>query len=242
MASKLDVTNDAGNSVTITLDGQVAVSGGANEAQIIVGRQGFSGTFIVRDVNGEEVFRLESPFGAHFTIGSKQGLAGFVHVLDGFGKDSILLDGSSGNINCNGDIKLSGADCAELFDIDPAETSTVEPGTVLVIGDEGALRPCDRPADRRVAGIVSGAGGFRPGLILNAQKSNGVPVALIGRVFCKVDAACAPIEVGDLLTTSSTPGHAMKAEIDARAGTVLGKAMERLLSGQGLIPVLLTLR
>jgi len=78
---------------------------------------------------------------------------------------------------------------------------------------------------------------------LNAQLSAGVPVALLGRVFCKGDATAAPIEAGDLLTTSATPGHAMKAGDTAQiAGTVLGKAMGSLASGRGLIPVLVTLR
>jgi len=105
------------------------------------------------------------------------------------------------------------------------------------------MRVCDPDYDRRVAGVVSGAGGYRPAVILNGQLGAGVPVALMGRVFCKVDATAAPIEAGDLLTTSATPGHAMKAVDEARiAGTVLGKAMGSLASGQGLIPVLVTLR
>lgn len=254
MASKLDVTNDAGTNVTISLDGQVAIPGGPPEAQVVVGSNGHPGKIVVRDFQGLDVFRLESPFGAHLFIGSKQGLAGFVHLIGGVGKETILLDGSVGDITCfdangnktitldggSGDIKLSGADCAEMFDV--AASGPLDAGTVLVMEGTDALRPCDRPYDRRVAGIISGAGGRRPGLILNGLQTQGAAVALVGRVFCRVDATNDPIEVGDLLTTSTTVGHAMKASDASRtAGTVIGKAMAPLASGTGLILVLVAL-
>jgi hypothetical protein len=70
-----------------------------------------------------------------------------------------------------------------------------------------------------------------------------VPIALVGKVCCKVDAAYGPINVGDLLTTSPTPGHAMKIGDRGRAlGAILGKALAPLPSGQGLIPILVTLQ
>ena len=253
MASKLDLTNDAGTNVTISLDGEVATSGGPPEARVVVGRKSHPGKIVVRDFQGFDVFRLESPFGAHLFVGAKEGLAGLVHIIGGLGKETILLDGASGDISCldkngnktitldgsSGDIKLSGADCAEMFDVTAARP--VDAGTVLVMDDAESLRPCDCAYDRRVAGIVSGAGGRRPGLILNGQ-TEGAAVALMGRVFCKVDATNEPVEMGDLLTTSATIGHAMKASDASRtAGTVLGKAMGSLASGTGLIPVLVAL-
>jgi hypothetical protein len=233
MASKLDLTNDAGANVTISLDGEVATSGGPPEARVVVGRKTHPGKIVVRDYQGNDVFRLESPLGAHLFVGAK-GLAGTVHVIDGSGNETVTLEGSSG------DIKLSGADCAEMFDV--AAACPVDAGTVLVMDGAEALRPCDRAYDRRVAGIVSGAGGRRPGLILNGRQAKGAAVALMGRVFCKVDATNEAIEVGDLLTTSLTIGHAMKASDASRAaGTILGKAMGALQSGTGLIPVLVAL-
>jgi hypothetical protein len=66
---------------------------------------------------------------------------------------------------------------------------------------------------------------------------------LLGKVFCKVDAGHGAIEIGDLLTTSPTPGHAMKAENPLKAfGTVIGKALRPLAEGQGLIPILIALQ
>ena len=68
-------------------------------------------------------------------------------------------------------------------------------------------------------------------------------MALVGKASCKVDAQYAQIEVGDLLTTSSTAGHAMKADDPQKAfGAVLGKALRPLQEGQGLIPILIALQ
>jgi len=62
-------------------------------------------------------------------------------------------------------------------------------------------------------------------------------------VFCKVDASYSPIDRGDLLTTSETPGHAMKAADPRLAfGAILGKALRPLVAGRGLIPVLVALQ
>lgn len=148
-----------------------------------------------------------------------------------------------GQITATVDIVLEGADCAEEFDI--AGTEPVEPGTVMVLDPDGALMPCALPYDKCAAGIVSGAGTYRPGLVLDRKASvaNRMPIALLGKVFCKVDAADSPIEIGDLLTTSSTLGHAMKACDRRRAfGAVIGKALRPLASGRGLIPVLVAMQ
>jgi hypothetical protein len=150
---------------------------------------------------------------------------------------------ASGNLTLasGGDVILS--DCAEQFDIADAE---VEPGTVMVIDEVDTLRPSDRAYDKKVAGVVSGAGECRPGIILGRRSSDehkGVPIALFGKVYCRVDAQYAPIEVGDLLTTSQTPGHAMKAADPLKAfGAVIGKALVSLGAGQGLIPILIALQ
>jgi len=148
-----------------------------------------------------------------------------------------------GDVTVAGDVILTGADCAEEFDI--AEAVDIEPGTVMVLDQDGALHQSHHAYDKRVAGVVSGAGDYRPGLILDRRQShdNRVPVALVGKVYCKVDAQYAPIEVGDLLTTSSTPGHAMKADDPLKAfGSVIGKALRPLEAGQGMIPILIALQ
>ncbi len=141
---------------------------------------------------------------------------------------------------------MTGADCAEEFDIaQPAEAVEIEPGTVMVLDQEGGLRQSQRAYDKRVAGVISGAGDYRPAMILDRQQSqdNRLPVALVGKVYCKVDAQYAPIDVGDLLTTSPTPGYAMKADDPLKAfGSVIGKALRSLEAGQGMIPILIALQ
>ena len=148
-----------------------------------------------------------------------------------------------GDVIVTGDISLANGDCAEDFDI--AGVQTIEPGTVMVLGAEGALFASSEAYDKRVAGVISGAGDYKPGLVLDKQVSdrNRQPVALMGKVFCKVDARFGAIEVGDLLTSSATPGHAMRTSDPLKAfGAVIGKALRPLKDGQGLIPILVTLQ
>lgn len=151
-------------------------------------------------------------------------------------KANIHLDGQQG------DIVLRNADCAEDFDV----TGRASPGDVMVLSRDGQLRCCDKPYDKSVVGVVSGAGGYKAGLVLDRRRESPcarLPVALMGKTFCNVDAAHGAVEVGDLLTTSPTPGHAMVASNASKAfGTVLGKALAPLAGGRQLIPILVTLQ
>ena len=96
-----------------------------------------------------------------------------------------------------------------------------------------------------MAGVLSGANGIHPGIqmLQEGLLEGGKNVALTGRVYVLADAAGGPIKPGDLLTTSDTPGHAMKVTDHARAqGAILGKAMSGLKQGQGMVLVLVTLQ
>jgi hypothetical protein len=139
-----------------------------------------------------------------------------------------------------------GSDIAEPFDI--AGSETMQPGMVVSIDPEhpAMLRISQKAYDRCVAGVISGAGGVNPGMIMGQKgsKADGAtPIALTGRVYCWIDAAYGPIQPGDLLTTSDTPGYAMKVTDHARAhGAVIGKAMGSLEEGRGLVLVLVALQ
>lgn len=179
---------------------------------------------------------------AAFRLGGR-GKAGHIFLLPSQGDRaklktaSIHLDGEAG------DIILQNADVAEDFEVEDSEL--VEPGTVVVIGENTKLHECRRGYDKRVAGVVAGAGESKPGLILGRQVSTQkrLPLALMGRVFCNADAQFGPIELGDLLTTSPTAGHAMKATDPLNAfGAILGKALGSLNHGRGIIPVLVSLQ
>jgi len=148
-----------------------------------------------------------------------------------------------GDVMVTGDIRLLGADVAENFGM--IEDIAGEPGTVMVLDNSGAVTPSSRPYDKCVVGVVSGAGSFRPGLVLDTRETHAprAQIALMGKVLCKVDASDAPIEAGDLLTTSAIPGHAMKVRNTALAfGAVIGKALGSLANGKGLVPILVALQ
>ena len=155
----------------------------------------------------------------------------------------------TGNVTVTGtvsasDVTIAGQDFAEDFDI--ATTTQLEPGTVVVFDGDGAISQCTQPYNKRAAGVISGAGNYRPGVVLGrvgAQGKGKAPVALMGRVFCKVDASYSPIEVGDMLTTSPTSGFAMRASDPSKAfGAVIGKALAAVDEGCELIPILVTLQ
>jgi hypothetical protein len=139
-----------------------------------------------------------------------------------------------------------GADLAEPFEVSGAEA--VKPGLVVAIDPRqpGRLRLADKAYDRTVAGVVSGANGINPGLTMKQQGTladGSLPVSLTGRVYCWVDASYGSIKPGDLLTTSKTPGHAMKVTKHLKAGgAIIGKAMTGLKAGKGLVLVLVTLQ
>ena len=176
---------------------------------------------------------------------------GNVHVTQDLFVDGELhvakhMHCPTGNIFMGtGDINFANADCAEDFDVSGADK--VDPGTVMVLGSEGFLSQSEQAYDKRVAGVISGAGDYKPGIVLDKRQlpgnGNRQPVALMGKVFCKVDAQFGAIEVGDLLTTSPTPGHAMKTSDPLKAfGAVIGKALRPLAEGQELIPILIALQ
>jgi hypothetical protein len=140
-----------------------------------------------------------------------------------------------------------GSDFSEHFDVDGA-TGEVKPGMVVSIDANrpGKLVVSRHAYDGRVAGVISGAGGVKPGMVMSQAGSvadGALPVALTGRVYCWADASYGSIEPGDLLTPSDTPGHAMKVADYAKAqGAIIGKAMTSLKQGAGLVLVLVSLQ
>lgn len=124
---------------------------------------------------------------------------------------------------------------------------TLSPGTVVIINPDkrNEVVPSSHAYDTAVAGVVSD----KPGVLLGVASDVKSKIATTGRVRVHVDAAKHPIHAGDLLVTSDTPGVAMVSEaVDVggvkmhRPGTLIGKALEPLQSGQGDILVLLSLQ
>lgn len=243
--------------------GIAGVRGESSQGSGVLGSttgDGHAGVMGVNDLgNGSGVFgRSARGAGVHGVSAGLNGVLGVttavehaavagLHEAAGiavFGRSAGGLAGFfEGDVQVTGDIRLTNADCAEEFTI--AGDGPAQPGTVMVLCDDGSLQPSTKAYDRRVAGVISGAGAYKPGIVLDKQAAceNRQAVALLGKVYCQVDADQAPIVIGDLLTTSTTPGHAMRASDPARAyGAVIGKALGSLPSGCGLMPVLVALQ
>ncbi|MCS7248941.1 MAG: hypothetical protein NZ840_11985 [Anaerolineales bacterium] len=148
----------------------------------------------------------------------------------------------TGNVSADGTIAGGGADFAELIAVDP-QAGQVEPGDVLVISPrlDRAVTLAKEPYSTAIAGVYSTQPGFIGGGGAEETSDNRIPVAIVGIVPVKVSAENGPIERGDLLTSASLPGHAMKAT-EYIPGAILGKAMGELESGTGVILVLLLLK
>lgn len=136
-----------------------------------------------------------------------------------------------------------GSDLAENFEF----SEEIKPGMVVAIDPRnvGKLAVARGAYNRQVAGIISGANDLAAGMTLPdvGKSGKGKPVALSGRVWAYADARKYPIRPGDMLTTSNTPGFAMRAVNLRRAqGAIIGKAMTELGSGTGMILVLVNLQ
>jgi len=177
------------------------------------------------------------------TPGAKLEVAGTVK-LSGAGSFITFPDGSVQSTAWNG--TLCGGDYAESVDVTGARAQ-YQPGDVLVIDSShpGNFLKSHTAYSRLVAGIYS----TKPGLVGRRQltdpklTSTEVPMAMVGIVPTKVTAENGPIEVGDLLVTSSLLAHAMKGSDGATpTGTVIGKALGALATGTGVIEVLVSLQ
>jgi hypothetical protein len=208
-----------GQNGDLELKGRTAIGtfgGYSNVAFSVRGDTEHGWLAVFESANGERAFDLTS--------------TGEIYVAQNASVNSLRIRG--------------GADVAEPFAVSAARSVTE--GMVLAIDPDvaGQLRVADAAYDRRVAGVVSGAGGLSPGVLLTQEDADGMPVALSGRVHVWADAdKNGPITPGDLLTTSTNPGHAMRASDPLRSqGAILGKAMTALDAGRGLVLVLVALQ
>jgi len=205
-------------------------------------------THVTYGVKGEA--RSPEGYGIYGTNTDAAGYAGFfqgrVEVTD-----NLVVSGQVGigtatpgyKLHVNGTIRAEGNDVAEPFDM--TDLDGLEMGDVVIIDPDNPLHltKSSIPYDRLVAGIVSSKA--QAGFVAGGRSdgSSHKPVALAGRVLCKVSGENGPIAVGDLLTTSGTPGHAMKATgLERSFGAVLGKALQAFDGDAGVIMVLVALQ
>ncbi|MBI1745063.1 MAG: hypothetical protein HYR55_00555 [Acidobacteria bacterium] len=209
-------------------------------------------------------------YGATTTDGTGAGVLGYSSGTNGNGVIGEANTGSAaygiwgkstsgfagffdGKVRVNGNMEArvvqitGGSDLSEKFEVRDTHRA-IEPGMVVAIDAEnpGKLMVSAQAYNRRVAGVISGAGGVSPGMLMGqvgTLADGDHPVALSGRVYVWADASYGAIVPGDLLTTSNIPGHAMKVANYGKAqGAIIGKAMTGLSNGRGLVLVLVALQ
>lgn len=150
---------------------------------------------------------------------------------------------NSGKAYFNGGTQVGGADFAEDVAVVPGHWK-YEPGDVMVISSTAnSLELSDSAYDTRVAGIYS----TKPGVLGMSRAATAasarIPLAVVGIVPCKVSTENGEIRVGDLLVAAHTPGYAMKGtDRSLMIGAVLGKALEPIADGKGMVNVLVSLQ
>lgn len=130
---------------------------------------------------------------------------------------------------------------SDFADMLPAD-GDLDAGDVLVINSDGILTRSTQPYQTNLAGVYSTQPGFVAGQPIESELEGYIPLAMVGVVPVKVVDENGAIQPGDLLTSSSTPGHAMKADGDAPQGSVIGKALSPLGTGTGWIQMLAMLQ
>jgi hypothetical protein len=237
------------NGYAAIFDGKVGIgtSSPRGKLEVVTSNPGGKAVYGRASLSGEETTSYGGYFLAEERNGvgvyAKGGLQGLAAELVG---DVVISYGKTTTpvLEITG-----GADVSEQFEIHGTSSGgDPSPGMVVTIDPDhpGDLIVSTKAYDRKVAGIISGAAGVKPGMLMGQKGTNADgrnPVALTGRVYCWADASYGPIEPGDLLTTSDTAGHAMKVTESNRAqGAILGKAMSSLQLGRGLVLVLVTLQ
>lgn len=167
------------------------------------------------------------------------------NIIEGFSDSDLeFLVTNSGSVYADSMFSTPAGDFAEML---PAQEG-LEPGDVLIIGKDGKLSRSTMAYQSAVAGVYSTQPGFL-GSAHEAELDGNIPLAIVGVVPVKASDENGLIQPGDLLTTSSTPGYAMKAdpiEINGvslyPSGVIIGKALEALEDETGVIQILVTLQ
>ena len=227
---------------TIASDG-IAVLGEATLGSGNIGVKGVSGSGVGYGIVGVNLDK--DGVAALFNVGTEGGGAGNIIVGQSNGLNRFRVDANGLGFFNNG-TQVGGADFAESVAVTEPK-SLYQPGDVMII--DPALRRTMTRSTVAYSTMVAGIYSTKPGVLANPyglddpRMAAEVPLAIVGIVPCKVSAENGAIQPGDLLVTSSIPGHAMKGTDRARMlGAVVGKALEPLAKGTGVILVLVTLQ
>jgi len=235
---------------TLTVIGSVGVSGSLNASSINT-----TGSAYFATVSGNVGVGTTDPNDALDVNGSGLGTTETLKYLLRVGNatnDFLVVNASTGyvgigtggpthqlhvvghvNITENLYLGQNLTDLAEMI----FSLEDVEAGDVVVISDDMKVIKSYKGYDKKAVGVISTA----PAATFGGNKGN-VPLAISGRVPVKVIDENGHIEPGDLLTTSSTSGHAMKCDDYEKCfGNIIGKAITPLEGRQGVVTMMIML-
>jgi hypothetical protein len=187
---KTTIILDADKQTISVLDGRGGEKTKMDGWGITAGGKGNHGLVVLKDGRGKTMLLFDGYTGEVRALNRAQneavGLSGGrneIWLNNAAGTQTVLLSGKTG------DITLPNADCAEHFDI--AESEQIEPGAVMIIDRERKLRQSTEPYDKKVVGVVSGAGDLKPGIVLDKRESLTASSPWYKSVFHMTHAICA---------------------------------------------------
>jgi hypothetical protein len=253
-SSAADGQGSASHGLLFVDDFYGAASAWTHAAIYTVGASGYNGNLVFAtdgdnsaDFGVTEKMRVTSSGSVGIgtsTPGAMLEVKGNVKLTAGSGASMTYQDGSVQTVAWNG--VLSGGDYAESVDV-IGDRTRYEPGDVLVIdpASKGKFSKSTEAYSTAVMGIYS----TRPGVVGRRQTTDKshmkdeVPMAMVGVVPTKVSTENGPVRPGDLLVTSSTPGYAMRgSDRSLLTGAIIGKALEPLQEGAGVIEVAVSIQ
>lgn len=215
VATSQRITADAGQHILSAYDGNSAIQmqagPGYNKTLYNAGSHDF------RDKAGSGAGTITLGAGGNITLGAASTIT--------IGSGSTLTTGAETTLgNITGRWSLTGASRLEATYADLAEYYSADKeypvGWVMMFGGSAEVTAANINGTTKVAGVVS----TDPAYIMNsALEGTRVCLALQGRVPCRV---VGKVKKGDLIIASDIVGVAMSAGETARAGTIIGKALE----------------
>jgi hypothetical protein len=226
VTNQAEISNDTGGYQALMIVGNKSAGGNTRKV----------GIWDRLEVHGDQVITGRLGTAGWQPEPHQAGWGGGIHTWD------VEAEGS---IWTRSGVSTGPRDVAENYESD----MDLEKGDVVCLDSQNQNRivRSSAPNDSLVIGVIS----TEPGLLLHVNPEpddktvKQFPLALCGHVPCKVVDEGGPIKCGDLLTSSSTPGHAMKAQVvpsatgggPYRPGTIIGKALGSLESGKGVIDI-----
>lgn len=225
------------------------------QSSIRLHRNGGQGDIRLRAIDDPRILLKDSDGNENFQIYTRwNGSGSAIYMSDVINGDTntIRLVANYAGTNdarvITDEIQINGgSDLAEMFEVNEHE-SVIQPGLLVSLDEDnpGELKITDQVRDTKIAGIISGANGVKPGILMGQKGSTAFGddlITLSGRTYVKANSLGGAIQVGDFLTSSPVKGEAMRVRNIRKArGSIIGKAMTPLKEGSDFVLVLVNLQ